>query len=106
MAANLRRFRHCGLGCAAAGKMHKELRRTHWLIAEDWLTASEARQGQQDAHNAETFAHWGRVALAVARKRRIWLGTGTRMAMDGNSSVTGEKHDERDPSSPRASCGS
>ncbi len=55
------------------------------LIAEDRLAAySAARQRQQDAHNAETFAHWGRVALEVARKtgRRVGLDTGTMMAMD------------------------
>jgi C4-dicarboxylate-specific signal transduction histidine kinase len=38
------------------------------LLAEYKHAAySEARQRQQDAHNAVTFAHWGRVALAVAR---------------------------------------
>ncbi len=37
------------------------------LVAADRLAAySEARQRQQDAHNAETFVHWGRVAFAVS----------------------------------------
>ena len=55
------------------------------LVAEYELAAySEARQRQQDAHNAGTFAHWGRVALAVARLtgKRVGLDTATRMAMD------------------------
>ena len=57
------------------------------LIAENRLAAySGARQRQQDAYNAETFAHWGRVALAVARKngRRIGLDTGN-LRMTGQS---------------------
>jgi hypothetical protein len=57
------------------------------LLAEYKLAAySEARQRQQDAHNAVTFAHWGRVALAVARLtgKRVGLDTATRMATDAN----------------------
>ena len=51
----------------------------------------EARQHQQDAHNAETFAHWGRLARTVARLigRRIGLDTATSMAMDADFSETG-----------------
>jgi hypothetical protein len=48
------------------------------LIAEDRLTAySEARERQQDAHNAETFRHWGRVARAVARRNGKQIGLDT-----------------------------
>ncbi len=57
------------------------------LVAADPLRAySEARQRQHDAHNAETFAHWGRVALAVARLtgKRIGLDTATRMTTDAD----------------------
>jgi hypothetical protein len=57
------------------------------LLAEYKHAAySEARQRQQDAHNTETFAHWGRVALAVARLtgKRVGLDTATRMATDAN----------------------
>jgi hypothetical protein len=57
------------------------------LVAEYMLAAySEARQRQQDAHNAETDAHWGRVALAVARitGKRVGLDTATRMATDAD----------------------
>jgi len=57
------------------------------LVAEYKHAAySEARQRQQDAHNAVTFAHWGRVALAVARLtgKRVGLDTATRMATDAN----------------------
>ena len=63
------------------------------LIAEDRLTAySEARQRQQDAHNAETFAHWGRVARAVGRMtgKRVGLDAATRMAMDADFNERGE----------------
>jgi hypothetical protein len=55
------------------------------LVAADRLRAySQARQRQRDAHNTETFAHWGRVARAVARLtgKRIGLDTATRMAME------------------------
>ena len=58
------------------------------LAAECKLAAySEARQRRQDAHNAETFADWGRVAVAVARLtgKRVGLDTATRMAMDADS---------------------
>ena len=53
------------------------------LVAEDRLRAySEARQRQQDAHSAESFAHYGRVARAVAwlTGKQIGLDTATRMA--------------------------
>jgi len=80
------------------------------LIAEGRLGAySEARQRQQDAHNAESFAHWGRVALAVARKtgRRVGLDTGTRMAMDAEpfgaspADVSGELDQDRERGSDK-----
>ncbi len=53
----------------------------------------EARQRQQDAHNAETFAHSGRVIRTVARLigRRIGLDTATRMAMDADFSERAER---------------
>ncbi len=57
------------------------------LVTADRLAAySEARQRQQDAHNAETFAHWGRVARAVARLtgKRIGLDTATRMTIEAD----------------------
>jgi hypothetical protein len=57
------------------------------LVAEYKLAAySEARQRQQGAHNAEAFAHWGRVALIVARLtgKRVGLDTATRMATDAD----------------------
>jgi hypothetical protein len=57
------------------------------FVAADRLNAySEARQRQHDAHNAETFAHWGRVTRAVARLtgKRIGLDTATRMAADAD----------------------
>ena len=57
------------------------------LIAADHFGAySEARQRQQDAHNPESFAHWGRVARAVSRRtgKRLGLDTATRMASDAN----------------------
>ena len=60
------------------------------LVAEDRLTAySEARQRQQDAHSAESFAHWGRVARAVAQLtgKRIGLDAATKMADEADFSA-------------------
>jgi hypothetical protein len=64
------------------------------LVVQYGLAAySEARQRQQDAHNAETFAHWGRVAQVVAERtgERMALVTGAQEAIDAGR--------ERGPSS-------
>jgi hypothetical protein len=66
------------------------------LIAENRLRAySEARQRQQDAHSAETFAHWGRVAIAVAQK------TGKPIGVDTATRIVGDEAAERRPRWPR-----
>ena len=56
------------------------------LIVQHGLDAySKARQRQQDAEKSDAFAHWGRVAQAVAERtgRRIALIPGTQKIING-----------------------
>jgi hypothetical protein len=77
--------RRCSPGCAADAR-RVEADAAALLAEYKHAAYSEARQRQRDAHNAVTFAHWGRVALAVARLtgKRVGLDTATRMAMDAD----------------------
>ena len=54
------------------------------VVQYGFAAYSEARQRQQDAHNANTFAHWGRVAQVVAERtgKRIALVTGAQGVID------------------------
>jgi hypothetical protein len=60
-------------------------RRQSRVVAEDRLGAySEERQRQQDAHSAESFVRYGRVARTVARRtgKQIGFDTAARMATE------------------------